>query len=90
MARRGRIQFQGAVYEVMARGDRRESIIGGDKERRMFIETVGEACGVTRPIPSNRFTRAHRNIGPSHIQIRSQCGGISAAVKTMITAGGTK
>jgi hypothetical protein len=23
----------------MARGDRRESIIGGDKDRKMFIET---------------------------------------------------
>jgi putative transposase len=31
----------------MARGDRRESIIGGDKDRRMFIETFGEACEKT-------------------------------------------
>src|SRR5580704_1382905 len=44
MARRVRIQFEGAVYHVMARGDRRESIIGGDKDRRMFIENFGEAC----------------------------------------------
>src|ERR1700680_3291659 len=43
MARQVRIQFEGAVYHVMARGDRRESIIGGDKDRRMFIETVSEA-----------------------------------------------
>jgi putative transposase len=32
---------------VVARGDRRESIIGGDKDRRMFIETFGEACEKT-------------------------------------------
>src|ERR1700674_2533371 len=47
MARQVRIQFEGAVYHVMARGDRRESIIGGDKDRRMFIETFGEACEKT-------------------------------------------
>src|SRR6202035_4809593 len=47
MARQVRIQFEGAVYHVMARGDRRESIIGGDKDRRMFIETLGEACEKT-------------------------------------------
>ena len=45
MARQVRIQFEGAVYHVMARGDRRESIIGGDKDRRMFIETFGVALG---------------------------------------------
>jgi putative transposase len=43
MARQVRIQYEGAVYHVMARGDRRESIIGGDKDRWMCIETLGEA-----------------------------------------------
>jgi putative transposase len=47
VARQVRIQFQGAVYHVMARGDRRENIIGGDKDRRMFIETLDEACEKT-------------------------------------------
>jgi putative transposase len=47
MARQVRIQFQGAVYHVMGRGDRRENIIGDDKDRRMFIETFGEACEKT-------------------------------------------
>jgi putative transposase len=47
MARQVRIQFKGAVYHVMARGDRRENIIGGDKDRKMFIETFGEACEKT-------------------------------------------
>jgi putative transposase len=47
MARQVRIQFQGALYHVMARGDRRENIIGGEKDRRMFIETLSEACEKT-------------------------------------------
>ena len=47
MARQVRIQFEGAVYHVMARGDRRENIIGGDKDRWMFIETLDEACEKT-------------------------------------------
>jgi putative transposase len=47
MARQVRIEFPGAVYHVMARGDRRESIISGDKDWTMFIETFGEACEKT-------------------------------------------
>ena len=47
MARQVRIQFEGAVYRVMAKGDRRESIIGGDKDRRMFIETLSQASEKT-------------------------------------------
>jgi REP element-mobilizing transposase RayT len=47
MARQVRIHFQGALYHVVARGDRRESIIGGDKDRRMFIETSRKACEQT-------------------------------------------
>jgi putative transposase len=47
MARQVRIQFQGAVYHVMARGDRRENIIGGERDRRMFVETFSETCEKT-------------------------------------------
>jgi len=34
------------VYHVMARGNRRESIIGGDKDRQMFIETFAKRAAV--------------------------------------------
>jgi len=47
MARSIRIEFAGAFYHVMARGNRRESIFFDDTDRRFFLKTLGEACGMT-------------------------------------------
>ncbi|HEY0457233.1 MAG TPA: transposase [Verrucomicrobiae bacterium] len=44
MARKLRIQFPGAVYHVMNRGDRREAIFSDDADRASFLETLSEAC----------------------------------------------
>lgn len=44
MPRQLRIEFPGAFYHVMARGDRRESIFEDDVDRRRFEETLKEAC----------------------------------------------
>jgi putative transposase len=45
--RHPRIEFAGAFYHVMCRGDRREAIVQDDQDRRRFIETLGEACEKT-------------------------------------------
>ena len=45
MARKVRVEYPGALYHVMNRGDRREAIFRDDKDRLLFIETLGEACG---------------------------------------------
>ena len=42
MPRQVRIQFPGAVYHVMARGDRREAIFHDDEDRRMFLAVLEE------------------------------------------------
>lgn len=42
-----RVQYPGAIYHVMNRGDRRESIFEDDKDRQRFLTTLGEACGKT-------------------------------------------
>ena len=47
MARKVRIQYAGAVYHVMNRGDRREAIFGDDKDRELFLSTLGQACRKT-------------------------------------------
>ncbi len=47
MARSIRIEFPGAFYHVMARGNRREAIFLDDDDRRFFLHTLGEACGRT-------------------------------------------
>ena len=44
MPRSPRIEFEGAIYHVMARGNRREPIVFGDDDRELFVETFSEAC----------------------------------------------
>jgi len=44
MPRQPRIQFEGAVYHVMARGNRRGPIFVDDEDHEMFLRTLGEAC----------------------------------------------
>ncbi len=47
MARKLRIQYPGAIYHVMNRGDRREAIFKDDADRRRFLETLTETCQKT-------------------------------------------
>lgn len=47
MPRQLRIQYPGAIYHVMNRGNRRELIFHDDADRRRFLETVGQACAKT-------------------------------------------
>jgi putative transposase len=47
MARKLRVQFPGAIYHVMNRGDRREPIFQDDLDRECFLQTLGEACEKT-------------------------------------------
>ncbi len=47
MARKLRLEYPGAIYHVMNRGDRREAIFGDDEDRRRFLTTLGEACAKT-------------------------------------------
>jgi putative transposase len=47
MPRQVRFQYPGAMYHVMARGNRGERIVRDDEDRDRFIETLGEACAKT-------------------------------------------
>ena len=44
MARKPRVQFEGAYYHVTARGNQRQAIFRDDRDRMRFLETLGEAC----------------------------------------------
>jgi len=44
MARKLRVEYPGAIYHVMNRGDRREPIFKDDEDRQRFVETLGQAC----------------------------------------------
>ena len=41
MARKARTEFEGAVYHVLGRGDRREAIFSDDADRKQFLLTPG-------------------------------------------------
>jgi putative transposase len=47
MPRAPRMEFPGAIYHVMARGNRREPIVFDDDDRELFVGTLGEACEMT-------------------------------------------
>lgn len=47
MPRQLRIEYPGAIYHVMNRGDRREPIFHDDSDRQRFLATLGEACTKT-------------------------------------------
>jgi len=47
MARSLRIEYAGAVYHAMARGNQGGLIFQDDADRRCFLETLGEACQKT-------------------------------------------
>lgn len=47
MARKLRIQFPGAIYHLMSRGDRREDIFRDDFDRESFLQTLADTCAKT-------------------------------------------
>jgi putative transposase len=44
MAGRVRIQYEGAVYHAMCRGDRREDIFRTAADRELLLSTLAEMC----------------------------------------------
>lgn len=47
MPRKLRVEYPGAIYHVMSRGDQREDIFFDDVDRYDFIKTLAEACQKT-------------------------------------------
>src|SRR5688500_7541768 len=47
MPRQLRVEFPGAIYHLMSRGDRREDIFLNDVDRHDFLKTLAEACQKT-------------------------------------------
>jgi len=45
MARPLRIEFEGALYHVMARGNARSDIFFDDEDRQVFIDNLERVCG---------------------------------------------
>lgn len=47
MPRKPRVEYAGAIYHVMSRGNRGDPIYLDDEDRRTFIDTLEEACTKT-------------------------------------------
>jgi REP element-mobilizing transposase RayT len=47
MPRKMRVQYPGAMYHVMSRGDRKRAIYLDDVDRQDFLKTLAEACQKT-------------------------------------------
>ena len=47
MARKLGVQYLGAIYHLINRGDRREPIFKDDPDRHRFLEIFREACAKT-------------------------------------------
>jgi REP element-mobilizing transposase RayT len=47
MARALRIEFEGAAYHVMARGNQGKPIFADDQDRELWVKTLAEACEKT-------------------------------------------
>src|SRR5439155_3122841 len=47
MPRPLRVEFPGAIYHLMSRGDRGEPIFRDEEDRGRFLRTLGEACEKT-------------------------------------------
>ncbi len=44
MPRKPRVEFEGAIYHIMSRGNRQEAIFRDDRDCETFIDTLSEAC----------------------------------------------
>ena len=42
MARAWRIEYEGALYHVLSRGNERQDIVASDDDRKLFLDTVAE------------------------------------------------
>src|ERR1035437_176021 len=47
MARKIRIEYAGAAYHVTARGNQGRAIYADERDRKLWLETLGEACAKT-------------------------------------------
>jgi REP element-mobilizing transposase RayT len=42
MARAWRIEYEGALYHVLSRGNERQNVVANDDDRKIFLATAGE------------------------------------------------
>ncbi len=80
MPRKLRMEYAGAVYHVVNRGDRREDIFKDDLDRQQFLSTLEEACGKTEwQVHAYCLMRNH-----FHLVIETPQGNLVAGMKWLL------
>jgi len=73
MPRQLRIQYEGAIYYLMSRRDRREEIFRDDLDREDFLKTLGAACQKTgRQVHAYCLMSNHFHLGNGIMDARFQ------------------
>ena len=57
MSRKLRIEYPGAMYHVMNRGDQREDISRDDQDRQKFLSPLGEAAAISNLLNESSETQ---------------------------------
>jgi len=86
MPRKLRVEYPGAIYHVMSRGDRREDIFKDDVDRQDFLKTLAEASQKTVGWIANRLKMGTRKSAASKLHHWGRHGQDHAAAqpKTMV------
>jgi putative transposase len=80
--RQRRVQFPGAIYHVMSRGDRREDIFKDDVDRQDFLKTLAEACQKTGfEVPAYCLMRNH-----FHLVLETPEANLVAGMRWLLSA----
>ena len=77
MSRKLRIEYPGAMYHVVNRGDQREDIFRDDQDRQKFLSVLGAACAKTEWQAGKELER----LGWDEAQLRARRKGHRAKVK---------
>ena len=82
MPRQMRVEYPGAIYHVMSRGDRREDIFLDDVDRQDFIKTLAEACQKTDfQVHTYCLMRNH-----FHLVVETRLGNLVAGMAWLLSA----
>src|SRR5438093_407185 len=84
MARKLRVQYPGAIYHLMNRGDRREPIFTDDHDRCLFMETLDEACQYRIGVRTNFLHNSQPTTSHSPFSATSQPSSSSAGFRDAV------
>jgi len=80
MARKLRLQYPGAIYHLMSRGDRREQIFRDDNDRHLFLSALAEACAKT-DWQVHAYCLMHNHF---HLVVETPQGNLVAGMKWLL------